>query len=39
LVLLFDFPSALMFITFCASSIYLYTKGYYTFETVFDKKK
>ena len=39
LILLFDFPSALMFIIFCALSFYLYRKGYYTFETVFDQKK
>ena len=39
LILLFDFPSALMCIIFCALSVYLYSKGYYTFETVFDQKK
>jgi len=39
LILLFDFPPALMCMTFYALSVYLYSKGYYTFETVFDHKK
>jgi hypothetical protein len=38
LILLFDFPSILMCIIFCTLSVYLYNKGYYSFETVFDQK-
>ncbi len=39
LILLFDFPSSLMCFIFCVSSIYLYIRGYYTFETVYGQKE
>ena len=39
LVLLFDFPPILMFILFSVSSVFIYSRGYYTFETVFGQKK
>jgi hypothetical protein len=38
LILLFDFPSTLMCLLFCVLSVYFNSKGYYTFETVFDQK-
>jgi hypothetical protein len=38
MILLFDFPAAIMCIIFSALSVYLYSKGYYTFETVFGQK-
>jgi len=39
LILLFDFPSILLCVVFCVSSIYLYTRGYYTFENVYKQIK
>ena len=37
LFLLFDFPSYLLFIAFSSASAYLYIRGYYTFETIYDQ--
>lgn len=37
LFLLFDFPSYLFFIAFGSASAYLYIKGYYNFESVYDQ--
>lgn len=39
LILLFDFPSILLCLVFCAASVYLYIRGYYTFENVYEKIK
>ncbi len=37
LLLLFDFPSYLFLTTFSLASAYLYIRGYYTFETVYNQ--
>ena len=39
LILLFDFSSAIMSIIFSTLSVYLYRKGYYIFENVFDQNQ
>lgn len=38
ILLLFDFSSYLLFMAFSTASAYLYIKGYYTFETIYDQK-
>jgi hypothetical protein len=39
LILLFDLPSVFLCLLFCSISIYLYSRGYYTFETLYDHRK
>jgi hypothetical protein len=39
LILLFDFLPILMCIIFSVSSVFIYTRGYYNFEIIFDQKK